>query len=441
MQTHRLKTLWMLFALLLLVLSFSLQSPLSWGILMAQTYSSEEIIISGLGFTRFAVALEPQPAFEDHPESPRWKRIIDRNLCWSGSFKITRSRYASCRLKGENRLDMKILLDVQEQQLIMTVADTEGVPLFPLKLKIRRNNFRESKLMEMVNNLTKELTGIPGILGSTIAFTLKQPARRKIIARVNTHGNKLGAISRNPSISLFPRWSPDSRSILYTILSRQGTAILQDKLKGKTVTLLRSENEVSSNRNFVNVSGGTWFSDGRKLIVTLSRGNNTDLYEFDLRSRREKRLTKHPAIETSPSLSPDNQHLVFVSDRTGQEQIYYKQLGTGVDFRLSYGAGSSSDPAWSPDGTLIAFTRVERGHAQIHMLDPFSGEETVLTRGRYNSEQPAWSPDGKQVVFASNSTGVYKLYLMFVDGTGRRRLTRIPRDFEESAPNWSYRKL
>ena len=140
-------------------------------------------------------------------------------------------------------------------------------------------------------------------------------------------------------------------------------------------------------------------------------------------------------------MSPDNQHLVFVSDRTGQEQIYYKQLGTGVDFRLSYGAGSSSDPAWSPDGTLIAFTRVERGHAQIHMLDPFSGEETVLTRGRYNSEQPAWSPDGKQVAFSSNSTGVYKLYLIFVDGTGRRRLTRIPRDFDESAPNWSFRKF
>ena len=111
-------------------------------VLRAQTYSSEEIVISGLGFTRFAVALEPQPAFSEHPEAPRWERIIDRNLCWSGSFKVRGSRYASCRLGDGSRLDMTILLDVQNQQLILTVADVEGVPLFPLMLQLKRNNFR-----------------------------------------------------------------------------------------------------------------------------------------------------------------------------------------------------------------------------------------------------------------------------------------------------------
>ena len=79
-------------------------------VLRAQTYSSEEIVISGLGFTRFAVALETQPAFSEHPEAPRWERIIDRNLCWSGSFKVRGSRYASCRLGEGSRLDMKLSL-------------------------------------------------------------------------------------------------------------------------------------------------------------------------------------------------------------------------------------------------------------------------------------------------------------------------------------------
>ena len=331
---------------------------------------------------------------------------------------------------------MKILLDVQNQQLILTVADVEGVPLFPLMLQLKRNNFRESKLMLMINELTEQLTGIEGILGSTIAFTLKQPKRRKIIARVNTHGNRLGAISRNPSISLLPRWSPDGKSIIYTRLSRRGTAIILNKLKGKPIILLNSDNRVNaSNTNFLNVSGGTWFSDGTRLIVTLSRKGNNDLYEFDLNRRKERQVTMHPAIDTAPSLSPDDQQLVFVSDRTGKEQIFYRQLGTRVEFQLTR-SGASSDPAWSPDGTMIAFTRLVRGNAQIHILDPFTGDEKALTRGRYNSEQPSWSPDGKQIVFAANSTGVSKLYVMFIDGTGRRRLTRTPRDFEESAPNW-----
>ena len=113
-------------------------------VLRAQTYSSEEIVISGLGFTRFAVALEPQPAFSEHPEAPRWERIIDRNLCWSGSFKVRGSRYASCRLGEGSRLDMKILLDVQNQQLILTVADVEGVPLFPFCLLYTSPSPRDS---------------------------------------------------------------------------------------------------------------------------------------------------------------------------------------------------------------------------------------------------------------------------------------------------------
>ena len=45
-------------------------------VLRAQTYSSEEIVISGLGFTRFAVALEPQPAFSEHPEALAGKESL-----------------------------------------------------------------------------------------------------------------------------------------------------------------------------------------------------------------------------------------------------------------------------------------------------------------------------------------------------------------------------
>ena len=340
---------------------------------------------------RLRIKLIAKKPFKEHPEAPRWERIIDRNLCWSGSFKVRDSRYASCRLGEGSRLDMKILLDVQNQQLILTVADVEGVPLFPLMLQLKRNNFRESKLMLMINELTEQLTGIEGILGSTIAFTLKQPKRRKIIARVNTHGNRLGAISRNPSISLLPRWSPDGKSIIYTRLSRRGTAIILNKLKGKPIILLNSDNRFnSSNENFLNVSGGTWFSDGTRLIVTLSRKGNKDLYEFDLNRLKERRVTNHPAIDTAPSLFPDNKQLVFVSDRTGREQIYYHQLGSEIEIQLTEGS-ASRDPAWSPDGTMIAFTRLVKGKTQIHILNAFTGEERALTRGRYNSKQPRQS--------------------------------------------------
>ena len=427
-------------------------------LVQAQTYSSEEIVISGLGFARFSVALVPEKSFTDHMDAKRWLRIIDRNLCWSGVFLVTDSRYRTCRTAAGNQVDMKIMLklkgtvtdngDLVPKHLMLTVADNDGVPLFPLELPIRKNRFREAELMDLINEMSVQLTGLKGILGSTIAFTLKQPKRRKIIARINTHGKKLAAVSRNKYINLLPSWSPKGDAIVYTTLSRRGTAIMfNDCLKVvgckyRPVKLLSSNISAARiSKNFLSVSGGTWFSNGHKLIVTLSRKGNSDLYEFDRRKRKVIRLTTHRAIDTVPDLSPDNQHLIFVSDRSGHEQIHYMKLGTKIPFQLTDSRGSSSDPVWSPDGTLIAFSKISSGHSQIHLMDPFTGEDNFLTRGRFNSEQPSWSPDGRQIAFVSSSTGVDKLYIMFIDGTGRRRLTRTPRDFEEGGPSWTARKF
>ena len=427
-------------------------------LVQAQTYSSEEIVISGLGFARFSVALVPEKSFTDHMDAKRWLRIIDRNLCWSGVFLVTDSRYRTCRTADGNQVDMKIMLklkgtvtdngDLVPKHLMLTVADNDGVPLFPLELPIRKNRFREAELMDLINEMSVQLTGLKGILGSTIAFTLKQPKRRKIIARINTHGKKLAAVSRNKFINLLPSWSPKGDAIVYTTLSRRGTAIMfNDCLKVvgckyRPVKLLSSNISAAGiSKNFLSVSGGTWFSNGHKLIVTLSRKGNSDLYEFDRLKRKVIRMTTHRAIDTVPDLSPDNQHLIFVSDRSGHEQIYYLKLGTKIPFQLTFGRGSSSDPVWSPDGTLIAFSKISSGHSQIHLMDPFTGEDNFLTRGRFNSEQPSWSPDGRQIAFVSSSTGVDKLYIMFIDGTGRRRLTRTPRDFEEGGPSWTARKF
>ena len=427
-------------------------------LVQAQTYSSEEIVISGLGFARFSVALVPEKSFTDHMDAKRWLRIIDRNLCWGGVFLVTDSRYRTCRTAGGNQVDMKIMLklkgtvtdngDLVPKHLMLTVADNDGVPLFPLELPIRKNRFREAELMDLINEMSVQLTGLKGILGSTIAFTLKQPKRRKIIARINTHGKKLAAVSRNKYINLLPSWSPKGDAIVYTTLSRRGTAIMfNDCLKVvgckyRPVKLLSSNISAARiSKNFLSVSGGTWFSNGHKLIVTLSRKGNSDLYEFDRLKRKVIRLTTHRAIDTVPDLSPDNQHLIFVSDRSGHEQIHYMKLGTKIPFQLTDSRGSSSDPVWSPDGTLIAFSKISSGHSQIHLMDPFTGEDNFLTRGRFNSEQPSWSPDGRQIAFVSSSTGVDKLYIMFIDGTGRRRLTRTPRDFEEGGPSWTARKF
>jgi len=44
--------------------------------LQAQTYSNEEIVISGLGFARFGITMVPEESFTEHPDASRWLRIL-----------------------------------------------------------------------------------------------------------------------------------------------------------------------------------------------------------------------------------------------------------------------------------------------------------------------------------------------------------------------------
>ena len=398
---------------------------------LAQTYSSEEVIVSGIDFSRFSAELKVDPNL-NIILAKRWARNIERNFCWSGVFTLNNSTYDYCKAKRE--AEMQIQLNQRENGLEFAVADLQGNVLLGELLPTKDGEISEEDIIRGVNQITERLTGVEGILGTSIAFTLKQPGRKKIIALTNTHGMGLRSLTNNKEISLLPRWSPDSTKLLYTTVGNKGTTIwMQNVLNNKADELRRGEDGVTS--------GGTWYSNGHRVVATISVKANIDLYDIDIDSGRTQRLTRHSGIDTAPTLSPDNRNLVFVSDRTGREQIFMRDMESGSIYRLTFDGFSNSDPVWSPDGTRIVFSRSVNGRNQIFLMDPFGDDYQQLTFGRYDSEKPTWSPDGRQIVFAADRTGIFKLYVMFVDGTGVRRLTTTPRGFEETGASWSRRIL
>jgi len=68
------------------------------------------------------------------------------------------------------------------------------------------------------------------------------------------------------------------------------------------------------------------------------------------------RLTDHPALDLTPTWSPDGSQIAFASNRAGSFQIHAMNAdGTAV--RQVTSQGQNTDPAWSPDGRSIAFVR------------------------------------------------------------------------------------
>jgi len=172
------------------------------------------------------------------------------------------------------------------------------------------------------------------------------------------------------------------------------------------------------------------------VVMSLAKGGNSDIYAMSLATRSARRLTDHPAIDTSPSYSPDGTRIVFNSDRGGSQQLYVMDAsGAGVT-RISFGDGRYATPVWSPRGDLIAFTKISGGRFSIGVMRPDGTDERILTES-FLDEGPTWSPNGRVLMFFRQSPGTAgrtRLYSIDLTGTNLR-VVSTPRD--ASDPAWS----
>jgi len=77
--------------------------------------------------------------------------------------------------------------------------------------------------------------------------------------------------------------------------------------------------------------------------------------------------------KTTPSLSPDGQHLAYAwNGGTGSQfSIYVKLVGTDESLRLTKQASIDFNPVWSPDGRYIAFARIVKGGTGFYVIPAF----------------------------------------------------------------------
>ena len=282
---------------------------------------------------------------------------------------------------------------------------------------------------KFADEIINQFTGTPGIFNTRIAYVSTGGGRFKEIYVSHLDGTERFQVTNNRTINLFPSWTPDGKSIIYTSYKDRRPSLYRFELfSGKEAKWS------PANGRYI---GGQASPDGQYVAATLEEAGNSNLYLLDSNGRPIRRLTSNPGIEVSPSWSPDGRQLVFVSDRSGSPQIYIIDLNGGQPRRLTYSGSYNTAPAWSPKGDKIAYTgRVGRRFA-IFTIAVAGGEPRQLTADSHDSEDPAWSPDGRFLVFSSNRAGRYHLYVMQAGGENQRRLTGSGGD--DTKPSWSPR--
>jgi len=285
---------------------------------------------------------------------------------------------------------------------------------------------RYRHLMHRISNeIILKLTGHNGISLTKLAFVGDVTGHREIYV-CDYDGYNVRPITKDKSIAILPRWSPDGKKIVYNSYKHGGPMLYLKNLTSGAVRRI-------SGRSGLNI-GASWAPDGREIALTMSHKGNPDIFTIDLQGKILKQLVKHWGIDVSPAFSPDGDKIAFVSNRSGSPQIYILGIGTGSVERLTYEGRYNTSPSWS-SRDQIAFASMKGGRFDICTIDPVGGGLRRLTENEGNNEDPCWSPDGRYMMFSSNRDGRYQIYIMNANGRNQRRI--IPGKGNQTAPSWA----
>lgn len=167
-----------------------------------------------------------------------------------------------------------------------------------------------------------------------------------------------------------------------------------------------------------------------------------ELYEHDLTTGQNRRLTETRGYDAEASYSPDGKTVLFASNRQAYERelserektlfeldpaamidIYKLDLASGEVTRLTDTLGYDGGPFFSPDGQRFCWRRFSEdgATAEIYTMSINGGEATRLTNLGAMSWAPFYHPSGEYLVFTTNLHGFanFELYLVRADGKGK----------------------
>ncbi len=271
------------------------------------------------------------------------------------------------------------------------------------------------------------ITGQRGVAQTRLAFI-----RGHVVQLIDSDGAEEQSL---PVVgaALSPSWHPSGALIAYNTFGPDSRIVVHDLRTGRA-------RDFGSQRNTTNVTP-VFTPDGRSIAYSLSTEQGADLYVIPLEGDAfPRRVTVgRGSMNVQPSFSPDGNRVAFMSDRSGHPEVYIMDAdGTNSDIFTAFDFGDQNyraSPDWSPDGRQVTFqTRID-GRFQIFTMSLRDRQPRQLTSEGEN-EDPSWAPDGRHLVFASSRSGTRQLWILDTESGRLRQLTRVG---GSRLPAWSPR--
>jgi len=168
--------------------------------------------------------------------------------------------------------------------------------------------------------------------------------------------------------------------------------------------------------------------------VYALRNGRWDIYMIDHAANGQppkvRQLTQDTTIKSAPAWSPTLTQIAYIAapGLMGNADLYLLDLETSTTRRLTHDSAVVASPWFvGPTGDQIVFESSKSGKAQIYVMKLDGTGRRQVTTGDNPNTQPSVSPDGRKVMYTSVRDRNYDIYEIGLDGTPERRLTNSPR--------------
>jgi Tol biopolymer transport system component len=246
----------------------------------------------------------------------------------------------------------------------------------------------------------------------------------------------------------YPAWAPDSRHFVYSEVN-----FISPSQRGVQVNLLHIADTADGSQRTL-VSGDAaqpaWSPHGYRIAYwSLRAGGQRDIVTVAASGKESPlAVTNDSALDWNPVWSPSGRYLYFLSDRGGPMNVWRVRIDeqTGRTLRapepITVPANYVGGLSFSGVGDEFIYSNALR-ESTLHRLDFDLEHQTIkgapqrVATSVHSISNFAFSPDGSELVYDTLGDSLENLWIMNVDGSGRRRLTSGP--YKDRVPIWSPR--